>query len=245
MINWLTGQDFTKEAIDKLNKFSMAQVALSKELLGAKHLGICKITTSVDPKLNFRGLDLTYNVGKNTTRTVTILTSEELKVITQLRPKVHTRKHYVQFSRFNAAANTVVEKVISDSQAMASVDQVQEVVEGSSVSAIYIELWAIGTASDASTIVSFAKFVANDIGFTFAEMAAVGQVVNKNNILFFHQGLASNDGISNPIPVIRQWFKIPKSKQRMALGDRWLIQCACQGADTVDFCGFALYKEQF
>ena len=72
---------FTKEAITKLNDFGIAQLALAKELVLAKPLGICKITTYVDPKLNFRNLDITYENGKNTTRTVTILTSESLKEI--------------------------------------------------------------------------------------------------------------------------------------------------------------------
>ncbi len=76
-MNCLTGQAFTKEAIEKLRKFSMAQQALSKELVLAQPLGICKITTYVDPKLGFKNLDLTYHVGKNTTRTVTILTKDE------------------------------------------------------------------------------------------------------------------------------------------------------------------------
>jgi len=79
MDNCLTGLAFTKEAIDKLRKFSMAQQALSKELVLAQPLGICKITTYVDPKFVFKNLDLTYENGKNTTRTVTILTNDELK----------------------------------------------------------------------------------------------------------------------------------------------------------------------
>jgi len=70
---------FTKEAITKLNNFGIAQLELSKELLLAKPLGISKITTYVDPELNFRNLDLTYENGKNSTRTVTILTKDELK----------------------------------------------------------------------------------------------------------------------------------------------------------------------
>ncbi len=70
---------FTKEAIDKLRKFSMAQQELSKELVLAKPLGICKITTYVDPKFAFKSLDLTWQNGKNSTRTATILTSVELK----------------------------------------------------------------------------------------------------------------------------------------------------------------------
>jgi len=79
VFNCLTGQDFTREAIIKLKNFSMAQRELSKELVLAKPLGICKITTYVDPELNFRNLDLTYAIGKNITRTVTILTKDELK----------------------------------------------------------------------------------------------------------------------------------------------------------------------
>ncbi len=79
MNSCLTLPVFTKEAIDKLNKFSMAQLELSKELLLAKPLGICKITTYVDQRLNFKNLDLTYVNGKSSTRTVTILTRDELK----------------------------------------------------------------------------------------------------------------------------------------------------------------------
>ncbi len=79
MSNCLTGLAFTKEALIKLRKFSIAQVELSKELLLAKPLGICKITTYVDPKLNFKSLVLTRDVGRDTTRTVTILTNDELK----------------------------------------------------------------------------------------------------------------------------------------------------------------------
>ncbi len=79
MNNCLTGLAFTKEALVKLRNFSTAQLELSKELVLAKPLGICKITTYVDPKLNFKSLVLTRNSGRNTTRTVTILTNDDLK----------------------------------------------------------------------------------------------------------------------------------------------------------------------
>ncbi len=79
MNKWDTGPAFTKEAIDKLNKFSMAQQELSQELVVAQPLGICRITTYVDPKFVFKNLDLTWRNGKNTTRTATILTNDELK----------------------------------------------------------------------------------------------------------------------------------------------------------------------
>jgi len=80
-VNCLTGLAFTKEALIKLKNFSIAQQELSKELVLAKPLGICKITTYVGPKFDFKSLALTRDVGSNTTRTVTILTKEELKEI--------------------------------------------------------------------------------------------------------------------------------------------------------------------
>ncbi len=70
---------FTKEVLIKLKKFCTAHQQLSQELLGARPLGICKITTYVDPEFDFKSLDLTYVNGKNSTRTVTILTRENLK----------------------------------------------------------------------------------------------------------------------------------------------------------------------
>ncbi len=79
--SWPTKLAFTKEAISKLRNFSMAQRELSKELVLAKPLGICKITTYVGPKLDFKSLDITFGNGSNTTRTVTILTKEESKEI--------------------------------------------------------------------------------------------------------------------------------------------------------------------
>ncbi len=79
MKNCLIEPVFTKELRSRLLNFGMAQVALSQALAGAKPLGICKITTYVDPKLNLKSLDLTYENGKNSTRTVTILTKENLK----------------------------------------------------------------------------------------------------------------------------------------------------------------------
>jgi len=79
MVNCLTGLAFTREALNKLRKFSTAQQELSKELVLAQPLGICKITTYVDQKFVFKNLDLTYVNGKNSTRTVTILTNDELR----------------------------------------------------------------------------------------------------------------------------------------------------------------------
>ncbi len=79
MNKWFITPAFTKDCITKLKSFSTAQQALAQELVLAKPLGICKITTYVDPKFVFRNLDLTWQNGRNTTRTATILTNDELR----------------------------------------------------------------------------------------------------------------------------------------------------------------------
>jgi len=79
MSKCLTLPAFTKEAIIKLRKFSLAQSELASELVLAKPLGICRISTYVDQKFGFKNLDLTYVSGSHTTRTVTILTNDVLK----------------------------------------------------------------------------------------------------------------------------------------------------------------------
>ncbi len=63
----------------RLNSYIIAQQELLQEFPEVCGLEICKITTFVDQKSNFRSLDLTWQNGKNTTRTVTILTNDVLK----------------------------------------------------------------------------------------------------------------------------------------------------------------------
>ncbi len=78
---------------------------------------------------------------------------------------------------------------------------------------------------------------------TFTESTDLFSYANKKNIIYTTQGLASNDGIAAPIPVIRQWFKIPKGKQRMGLGDTWNLNVSSRGSDDLIMCGFMTYKE--
>ncbi len=162
-----------------------------------------------------------------------------------MRPIIHSQKHYVQTSRATVSANAVVTIVIADSVTTAAKDQVFEVEEGSSIKAVYVEIWALGSGNDTSSIVALYKAPVNDTAFTFTEMAAMGVASNKKNVLFFHQGLAANDGVGQPVPLMRGWYKIPKGKQRMGVSDRIILSVACQtaGADTMDICGFATYKE--
>ncbi len=59
----LTEPGFTKEVTIRLRNFGMAQEALSRELLEAKPLGICKIITSPEGEQSFKSLDSILKSG--------------------------------------------------------------------------------------------------------------------------------------------------------------------------------------
>ncbi len=69
----------SKQRTIKLNDFITKLQELLQEYPEASSLEICKITTYVDQSSNFKSLDLTWRSGKNTTRTVTILSNDDLK----------------------------------------------------------------------------------------------------------------------------------------------------------------------
>ncbi len=160
-----------------------------------------------------------------------------------MKPIVHSNKHYVQMSLTTVGAAAEVDTVFIDSVAVGAKDSVFEVEEGATVKAIFVELWLIGTVSNQFFTVILAKFPSGIVAASLAEMAALGDYDNKKNILYVSQGLASNDGIAAPLPIIRQWFKIPKGKQRFGLRDKLRLQVASRGDDSIKFCGFATYKE--
>ncbi len=76
---WSIACKDSKRLTSKLNSYITKQQELLQEFPEVSSLEICKITTYVDQKSNFKSLDLTWVSGKNTTRTVTILTNDELK----------------------------------------------------------------------------------------------------------------------------------------------------------------------
>ncbi len=160
-----------------------------------------------------------------------------------MRPVIHSNKHLVQTSLSIVAAGAKLDIVLIDSVKVADKNAVFEVEEGAVVKAIFVEMWVLGSTSGATQITVLAKHPGGLPSFTVAELAALGNADNKKNILYTTQGLASNDGIANPIPIIRQWFKIPKSKQRFGLGDTLELQIFAQGAADLNICGMAIYKE--
>ncbi len=160
-----------------------------------------------------------------------------------MRAPIHSTKHYVQMSLSTVTTGAEVDTILVGAVPVADKTAVSEVEEGALVKAIFVELWLIGSTANQFFTVILAKYPSGVAPATIADMAALGDWDNKKNVLYTTQGLASNDGIAAPIPVIRQWFKIPKGKQRFGINDRIRLQVASRGDSNIVFCGFATYKE--
>ncbi len=161
-----------------------------------------------------------------------------------VRPMVMSEKHYVQFSLATVTGGAVVTNDLVLGVAVSDKNAVNEVREGSLVKAVYFELWVRAgetTAGSGQLIVEKVHDNANNP--SAAEMAALGTYPNKRNILYTTMGLF-NDQDADAIAAFKGWIKIPKGKQRMALGDELRFSIF---APTIDLhiCGFTTYKEYF
>ncbi len=159
-----------------------------------------------------------------------------------VRPMVHSQKHYVQKSLATLTGGAVDATTIAVGVATADKNLITEVEEGSSIKAVYCEYW-VRSASATGTSGQFILYKKNaDTTFASgADMAALGDWDNKKNILHTGMGLF-NDVDADAIPILKQWIKIPKSKQRFGLGD---VLALSVFLPTVDghICGFSTYKE--
>jgi len=159
-----------------------------------------------------------------------------------MRAPIHSQKHYVQVSRSTVDTVSLNSETLIEGRESTAANLVFEVAEGSVIKAVFVELWIENSSNTGSFGIAIEKLPLFQTP-AFADYAALGVYDNKRGVFYYTQGLPPNDGVSGPVPVIRQWFKIPKGKQRFALGDRLVIGIANFGADTLSYCGFATYKE--
>ncbi len=160
-----------------------------------------------------------------------------------MRPPIHSRKHYVQTTLTQALTGAEVGITYISAVNPPSADLNVEVAEGAIVKAVFIELWVIGETADQFFTIIVSKLPGGVPQATITDMTNLFTWVNKKNIFYTSQGLAPNDGVGQPVPILRQWIKIPKSKQRFGLGDKLVMQVASRGDGTINFCGFSTYKE--
>ncbi len=160
-----------------------------------------------------------------------------------MKAPIHSQKHYVQFPITQITTAAIGQIVIAQGVESTTANLASEVAEGSVIKAVYIELWLQNQGNLGESIVTVEKSPLNIAGPSFAQMANLFAYPNKKNILFTHQGLTSNDGVSGPVVVLRQWIKIPKSKQRFGLGDILSMTISNTSSNDLNRCGFAIYKE--
>ena len=160
-----------------------------------------------------------------------------------MRAPIHSVKHIVQFPISQITTGALESITLISAVESTTANLSREVAEGSIVKSVFVELWIQNEGTLGESIVTISKGVAGDTGPTFAEQAALFTYNNKKNILFTHQGLTPNDGVSGPIPIIRSWLKIPKGKQRFGLGDRLDLNISNVSSNDLVRCGMAIYKE--
>ncbi len=156
---------------------------------------------------------------------------------------INSIKHFAHFTASVVTSGTRTNRVIiSVVAAGAARALTTDVEEGAVIKAFYLEIWADGATASQTVSACISKQPAGSASPTFTEMSNMGAYVNKRNVFEFHQGLGSSGG--NIVPFFRGWYKIPKGKQRFALGDDLRVTIAGAGTN-VNFCGFATYKEYY
>ncbi len=161
-----------------------------------------------------------------------------------VRPQVHSEKHIVQFSIATVTAGAVLTLACVAAVPIQDKNIVSEVREGSTVKAIYIELWERSSSTTTSSgQACFFKKSSDATNPNATDMAALGNWDNKKNILYTTMGLF-NDADADAQVIYKGWLKIPKGKQRFGLNDQFNISLFVPTVDTV-ICGLAIYKEYF
>ncbi len=160
-----------------------------------------------------------------------------------VRAQVHSTKHYVQYPFNDIAASVVETNFIAIATDVLDKNLNADVEEGNSIKAVFLEMWLQNASNDSTFIATLSKNPENGSGPTFVDMADLHNYVNKKNIFWTSEGLASNDGVSGPVNIIRQFIKIPKSKQRFGLGDTLSLNISNVSTGVLHRCGFSTYKE--
>ncbi len=158
---------------------------------------------------------------------------------------INSTKHYVQLENTTLASGSARQSILVNAVAVPTVSASGvDVTEGSTVKAIFIEHWVKSNASagtDTKFQLAVEKVPSNQTPITFTQMNNLNTYSNKKNILFYSQGVIG-DLTTQAIPVVRNWFLVPKGKQRQGLGDR-IVETLTATAAVIQNCGFSTYKE--
>ncbi len=162
-----------------------------------------------------------------------------------MRPVIHTEKHIVQQSLAAVAGGALAEFVIALCLQTHVAATATHVREGATISAVYVEMWYnTDDAANGTCIATLEKRPSGLAVMTAAESAALDSYPNKKNILHTFMGIVPGLTNTYPMALLKGWFKIPKGKQRFGIDDTLVLNIHGQ-SNGGNFCGFALYKEQY
>ncbi len=161
-----------------------------------------------------------------------------------MKATINSRKHYVHQTNTAIASGARLSLPIVDSVLAPATATSASVTEGAEVKAVHCEYWLTGNEVSGNTtqfLLAVEKVPSGLVAMTAAQAVNLNSYQNKKNILYTTQGVLSSSIDGQSIPVIRDWVKIPKGKQRMGLGDKIIVTINAVG--KLRACGLALYKE--
>ncbi len=163
-----------------------------------------------------------------------------------MRAPINSIKHYVYQSIVEIVNGAILNIVIADAGVAPAAAASNDVLQGSVIKAIWCELWFVGneiSGNLTSFNLTIEKIPSGLTPMTFVQSTNLGSYPNKKNILYTTQGNigSSIDGV-NAVPLVRQFFLIPKGKQRMGLADQLMLNINSVGSNA-SVCGIFTYKE--
>ncbi len=158
---------------------------------------------------------------------------------------INSIKHMVSQTLSTVASGATSERLVASAVAAPAATNNFDITQGSVLKAVFIEMWLIGAeliGVNTSFNVVLEKRTNLTTNFTAANAANLTAYENKKNILYTTQGIVASEQGSTAVPIMRGWYKIPKGKQRMGLGDEIALQLTSLGGDF-QLCGLFIYKE--
>ncbi len=157
---------------------------------------------------------------------------------------IQSTKHYLTRTSGAVNAGTRSAMILAKAVVAPATTNPYDVLGGSIVKAIYVEFWirsngATGTGNQFNLLVE--KVSSGQDTATYSQMLNLMGYPNKKNVLYNSQGVLSGSDTAS-IPIVRQWFLIPKGKQRMGIGDEITLSVAATD-QQMQVCGFSTYKE--
>ncbi len=156
---------------------------------------------------------------------------------------IDSRKHEIRFSTLLATGGSVKDVTIVNAKNVQDVTNIDDVVTGSLVKAIFFEL-NFNFEGNITAIFDWA-IIKKKFGQNVASLFDPAIPNQDARSQVFLWGMEMPAGINNSSAIKRiGTLLIPKGKQRMADGDEWhLVYRSTAGAGQENACGHFIYKE--